>query len=158
RAGYSTSLALHAGVAVVAASMMLAHVVHVPVVRARSSVVMPAIVAASPTSDVLRAPSRAREPKPASSSEGARGFSRAVTPQPTDQQPLPPAREVPAPIDAPSSIAPETVAAGATDGATDAIPGGVPGGGIEATSGSGSGSGIESRGPYRVGGSGGIKP
>src|SRR5438046_2105512 len=53
RSGYSTSIALHLGFAAVAASVILAQAVHVPVVRARSSVVMPAIVAASPIPDVL---------------------------------------------------------------------------------------------------------
>jgi protein TonB len=147
RSGFSTSIALHSCIAAAFAAVVLAQAVHVPVVRARSSLAMPAIVAASPTPDVLPAPSREREPKPAKS-----------TPEHTEPAALPAAPEAPAPIEAPSTIAPETVVATGTEGATDSIPGGVPGGGIEATSGSGSGSASESHGPYQVGGTGGIRP
>ena len=147
RSGYGTSIAVHAGVAAALAAVIFSQTVHVPVVRARASLFMPAIVAASSTPDVLPAPSREREPKPATSA-----------PQHSEPAALPAAPDAPAPIEAPSAIAPETVVANGSDGATDSIPGGVPGGGIEATTGSGSGSASESHGPYRVGGSGGVKP
>jgi periplasmic protein TonB len=153
RSGFSTSIALHVSGAAAIAAMVVAQAVHVPVVRARHSLVMPAIVSASPTPDILPAQSRAREPKPARSNEGAPGLSRATTADPVSA-----AHEAPAPIEAPSTITPETIAAVGVEGATDSIPGGVTGGGIEATTGSGSGSGSETNGPYRVGGAGGIRP
>lgn len=147
RSAFSTSIALHVGVAAATAAAIVTQAVQVPVVRARSSLVMPAIVAASPTSGIGPAPSRARDPKPVTS-----------LPPPAESAALPAAYDAPAPIEAPSTIAPETVVAGGTEGTTDSSPGSVAGGVIEGTTGSGSGSGSESRGPYRVGGAGGIRP
>jgi periplasmic protein TonB len=147
RSGYTTSIALHICIGAALAAAVVVQAVHVPVLRARSSLVMPATVALRPEADVLPAPSRAREPKPAKSK-----------PERAEPAALPAAPAVPAPIEAPSVISPETVSASGREGATDSAPGGVPGGGIEGTTGSGSGSGSEAQGPYRVGGSGGIKP
>jgi len=147
RSGYSTSIALHVGLAAVIGAAIVAQAVHVPVVRVRSSLIMPAMVAVSPTPDVRPAPSRAREPEPAKS-----------TPEEPKPAALPAAPETPAPIEAPSAIAPETVVATGTDVATDSIPGGVAGGGIEGTTGSGSATTSDAHGPYHVGGSGGVRP
>ena len=146
RSGFSASIAFHLCGAAILVGVLITQTVSVPVVRAGSPLVMPVMMSAVPTTGVLEAPRRATEPKPVQHA------------RPSEEPPAAQAEATPAPIEAPSSITPETGAEPSIDGAAS----GVAGGGAP-TDGAGespapASSGPGATGPYRVGGIGGIKP
>jgi len=146
RSGYGTSIALHFCGAAALAGVLLTSTVSVPVVRAGSSLVMPVLVSEVPTAGALAGPARPRAAKPL---EHARHTEEPAAPKAPDV--------APAPVEAPSSIAPETGAEQSVDGAAGVSGGGLPGDGAAETSAAAS-SGSGGAGPFRVGGSTGIKP
>jgi protein TonB len=147
RSGYSASIAVHLCGAAILVGVLLTQTVGVPVVRAGSSLVMPVMMSVLPTTGVLPAPRRSSEPKPL---EPARPHEETSAAQA--------AEAAPAPIDAPSSITPETGAEPGVDGAASGVSGsGAPTDGAAETSAAGS-SGSGATGPYRIGGTGGIMP
>lgn len=145
RAGYGAAVALHACGAALLVAAVLTQAVRTPLVRAASSLVMPAVVSTAPPLD-RPSPVRAIKPQPTRSA-----------PARSAPSPLPGAAPAPAPIDAPSSVVPETGAETAGNGAAEAPTGPFDGGIDSVPSGVGT-SGSEVRGAYRVGGNGGLAP
>jgi protein TonB len=142
RSGFSLSAVIHVCAAVMIAATVIAQTVHVPIVRASTSLVMPLALVDAPAAPTPQP----RRP----ASQDALSKARPPLSQPTA---APAAADADAaPIEAPTGVTPETGSESAGIGGIGGVLDGLPGGSVEPIGTSGSFAG----GPYRVGAT--IKP
>ncbi len=125
RACRTASAALHTACVMVVVAVLVARSDQMPRVRVGPPLVMPAMMAMMPVGEMLSLASES--PKQAAPSPMRQ--RPAVAPSPAPAAGVAPA----APVEAPSSIAPETGAEGDADGGEAGVPGGIGGGVLDGT-------------------------